>query len=177
MNIIITNKKVEIKDEQKEMLSRKVNRLGKFFADDIDAYVNIGEQRGEKIVEVTIAYHSLVLRAENQNAELLTAVDGCVAAIDRQIRKNKTKLAKRYREGGYENYNVEIDGAGDLAEEEINIIRTKTVASKPMMAEEAVLQMNMMGHSFFIFNDPATNGVNVVYKRKDGNYGLIETVK
>ena len=176
MNVIISNKKVNVKDKDKEMLVKKINKLGKFFPEDIDAHVTVSEQRDDFIVEVTIVYHGLTLRAEVRNPELLTAADSCVAALDRQIRKNKTRLSKRYREGGYENYSVDIEVDVLDEEEDIQIIRTKQVASKPMTTDEAVLQMNMLGHDFFIFNAPETGGVNVVYRRKDGHYGLIETV-
>ena len=109
---------------------------------------------------------------------MLTAVDIWVANSDRQIRKNKTKLAKRLRDSGFENYNVDLGAVNtDPDEEEFKIIKVKRLGAKPMMVEEAILQMNMLGHDFFVFNDPDTMATNVVYKRRDGNYALIETDK
>mgnify|MGYP000071389142 FL=1 len=106
---------------------------------------------------------------------MLTAVDNCLAAIDRQIRKNKTKLSKRLRDSGFDDY-IALEGQPEKVEEEteFKIIKRKSFSAKPMMVEEAILQMNMLGHTFFIFTNPDTMSPNIVYKRKDGNYALIE---
>ena len=120
-------------------------------------------------------YKGFLIRAEDQNHDMLTAVDNCLAAIDRQIRKNKTKLSKRLRDSGFDDY-IALEGQPEKVEEEteFKIIKRKSFSAKPMMVEEAILQMNMLGHTFFIFTNPDTMSPNIVYKRKDGNYALIE---
>ena len=99
----------------------------------------------------------------------------CLSNIDRQIRKNKTKLAKRLRDDDLQNYDINIGDAVDEEVQEFKIVKKKRLETKPMMTEEAILQMNMLGHDFFIYTNPDTNGVEIVYKRKDGNYAVIET--
>lgn len=176
MTYNIVCKKVELADSSKEKLLGKVGKLNKFFDDDTDCRIVVDEQREQMCVEITFVYKGFFIRAEARDREMLTAVDDCLASIDRQIRKNKTKLAKRLRDAGFENYDLDL-GNREIPDEkeEFKIIRKKHIAAKPMMVEEAILQMNMLGHDFFIFNDPDTMSANIVYKRKDGNYALIET--
>ena len=178
MTYKILCKKVELADSSKEKLLGKVQKLNKFFDDDTECRIVVSEQREQMVVEITFPYKGFLIRAESRDREMLTAVDICLANIDRQIRKNKTKLAKRLRDSGFENYNVDL-GAVNTGpdEEEFKIIKVKRLGAKPMMVEEAILQMNMLGHDFFVFNDPETMATNVVYKRRDGNYALIETDK
>ena len=171
-------KKIELADSSKEKLLGKVQKLNKFFSDDTECRIVVSEQREQMVVEITFPYKGFLIRAESRDREMLTAVDNCLANIDRQIRKNKTKLAKRLRDSGFENYNIDFGASGiQPEEEEFKIIKVKRLGAKPMMVEEAILQMNMLGHDFFVFNDPETMATNVVYKRKDGNYALIETDK
>lgn len=176
MTYNIICKKVELADSSKEKVLGKVKKLNKFFDDDTDCRIVIDEQKEQMVVEITFLYKGFFIRAEARNRELLTAVDDCLSNIDRQIRKNKTKLARRLRDAGFENYDLDL-GNQEIADEqeEFKIIRKKHISAKPMMVEEAILQMNMLGHDFFIFNDPDTMATNIVYKRKDGNYALIET--
>ena len=178
MTYKILCKKVELADSSKEKLLGKVQKLSKFFDDDTECRSVVSEQREQMVVEITFPYKGFLIRAESRDREMLTAVDICLANIDRQIRKNKTKLAKRLRDSGFENYNVDLGAVNtDPDEEEFKIIKVKRLGAKPMMVEEAILQMNMLGHDFFVFNDPDTMATNVVYKRRDGNYALIETDK
>ena len=176
MTYNIICKKVELADSSKEKLLGKVKKLNKFFDDNTDCRIVVDEQKEQMVVEITFIYKGFFIRAEARSREMLTAVDDCLANIDRQIRKNKTKLAKRLRDAGFENYDVDL-GNQDVSDEkeEFKIIRKKHIPAKPMMVEEAILQMNMLGHDFFIFNDPDTMSTNIVYKRRDGNYALIET--
>ena len=110
------------------------------------------------------------------NHDLTVAVERVISALERQIRKHKTKLEKKLRAGVFDNYSPISEDSQPVEEEhEFKIIKTKRVSTKPMMAEEAILQMNLIAHDFFLFNNPDTGSVNIVYKRKDGNYGLIET--
>lgn len=166
-------RKVELGKGKKEMLIKKIDKLGKFFNDEASADIVVSEQKDKMIVEVTIRTTDMIYRAEERNEEVYNAADDIVDSITRQIRKNKTRLAKKLREG----VSKEIDFAPDTQEDEaeIKIVKTKTHHVKPMSAEEAVLQMNLLGHSFFVFRNAQTNTTDIVYRRKDGNYGLIET--
>lgn len=170
-------KKIELSESRKEQLMKKISRIEKFFDEDSECKIVISQQKKFIIIELTILYKGFMLRAEASSEDLMDAADECIANLDRQIRKNKTKLAKRVKEGGFESYVSFIDEASDIEEEkeEFKIIKHKKLSSKPMSAEEAVLQMNMLGHDFFIFTNPETMEVNIVYRRKDGDYGLIES--
>jgi len=177
MTYKILCKKVELAEYSKQKIMDKVEKLNKFFDDETECRIVADEQREEMVVEITFPYKGFLIRAEARDRELLYAVDVCLSNIDRQIRKNKTKLAKRLRDSGIEEYNINLDDSPVDAEEEFKIIKVKHLSTKPMMVEEAILQMNMLGHDFFIYNDPDTMATNVVYRRKDGNYALIETDK
>ncbi len=173
MKINIFLRKTSLTEEQKEMLEKKVSKLGKFFDDDVSCDIVVGYQRDKKIVEVTIRSKNMIYRAEERNDELYNAADKIVDSIVRQIRKNKTRLEKKLRTGVIKEFDFGTDSFED--ESEIKIVKTKTHSIKPMNAEEAVLQMNMLGHSFFVFLDSDSNNTSIVYRRNDGNYGLIET--
>ena len=162
----------------KESPDRAVRRAayeteGKFFDDNATADIVVSEQKDKMIVEVTIRTADMIYRAEERDVEVYNAADDVVDAITRQIRKNKTRLAKKLREG----VSKEVDFFDEVAQDdvEIKIVKTKTHQVKPMSAEEAVLQMNLLGHNFYIFRNAQTNTTDIVYRRKDGNYGLIET--
>ena len=164
-------RKTVLTDEQKEMLIKKVSKLDKYFNDDVVSDIVVSEQRDKKIVELTLRTNGMIYRAEERNEEVYTATDDIIDSIERQIRKNKTRLLKRLRDGvkkEFEAYNVE-------EENDIKIVKTKKYHIKPMSAEEAVLQMNLIGHEFFVFLNSETNTTDIVYRRKDGDYGLIET--
>ena len=169
-------RKVELSNEKKEMLIKKIDKLGKFFSDEAVADIVVSEQKDKMIVEVTIRTFDMIYRAEERNEVVYDAADDVVDSITRQIRKNKTRLLKKLRESvpdEIEFFSRADDDDDDEAE--IKIVKTKTHHVKPMSAEEAVLQMNLLGHSFFIFRNAHTNTTDIVYRRKDGNYGLIET--
>lgn len=166
-------RKTQLTDEQKQVVVKKVDKLGKFFDDDASADIVIGKQREEYIVEVTIRTPGMIYRAEERDEEPYNATDKIIDAIVRQIRKNKTRLQKKLREGIIKEPVFEM--SDEKEEKEIKIVKTKKHHVKPMDAEEAVLQMNMLGHSFFVFLDAETNKTGIVYRRKDGDYGLIET--
>lgn len=176
MTYKILCKHVELADSSKEKVIAKVKKLDKFFSEDNECKIFVSEQREHMVVEITFDYKGFLIRSEARNRELLSAVDACISNIDRQIRKNKTKLARRLRDDALENYGTETEDFAEVTEdkEEFKIIKVKHVSAKPMMTEEAILQMNMLGHDFFIFTDPDSGKTNIVYRRKDGNYALIE---
>lgn len=127
------------------------------------------------IIEITIPMPQLLLRAEETHADMYAAIDLVVEKLERQIRKHKTKVNRKFRQEGSVKYmfKSEIDAMEEV-DDDISIVRTKRFTFKPMDAEEAVLQMDMLGHSFFVFNNSDNGETNVVYRRKDGKYGLIE---
>ena len=166
-------RKVELSTEKKEMITKKIDKLSKFFDEDIFADIVVSTQKDKIIVEVTIRTPEMIYRAEERNDDLYNAVDEISESIMRQIRKNKTRLQKKLREGVNKEY--DFTSYDDVDDAEIKIVKTKTHQVKPMSAEEAVLQMNMLNHSFYVFRNAQTNTMDIVYRRKDGNYGLIET--
>ena len=176
MKYNISTKKVNLADVSREKMIKKLDKFDRFFREEAEANIMVREQRDELIVEVTIAVSGMLLRAEEKNKDLLIAVDRIISALERQLRKNKTKLAKRLRAGAGEALTAvsEVAEEAEDEKEEFKIIRNKRFSAKPMHAEEAILQMNLLGHDFFVFTNPDTNEMNVVYKRKDMDYGLIE---
>ena len=175
MKVNIYARKLTLKDAEKDAISKKVSRLGKFFDDSAESNVVVAEQRDRKIVEITIFSGDMIYRAEQRDDELLIAVDKNIDAIERQIRKNKTRLAKRLRAGldiaAPDVFSAPVEDENDS---DIRIVRTKTHHIKPMHPEEAVLQMNLVGHEFYIFLNAETDNTAIVYKRKQGDYGLID---
>lgn len=173
MNIIISGKNIEITEALKERVTKKVGKLDKFFSNDTEAHVTLSVQKARQIVEVTISFNGIVLRAEESNDDMYTSIDKTIDLLERQIRKNKTRLSRRLHDNDFRIDNVKFPE--EIQEEkEFKIVRSKRFAIKPMDVEEAILQMNLLGHEFFMFYNADSRQVNVVYKRKDGNYGLIE---
>ena len=173
MKTNIYTRKIELSAEKKAMIEKKIDKLSKFFDDSVSADVVVQIQKDKIIIEVTIRTVDMIYRAEERDEDVYNATDEIVEAIVRQIRKNKTRLHKKLREGVHKEY--DFTAYDDVDEAEIKIVKTKTHHIKPMSAEEAVLQMNLLNHSFFVFRNAQTNTTDIVYRRKDGNYGLIET--
>ncbi|MDF2985676.1 MAG: sigma 54 modulation protein/ribosomal protein [Eubacterium sp.] len=173
MKIIITGKNIDVTEGLKERATKKISKLDKFFSNETEAHVTLSVQRNRQIVEVTIPFNGIVLRAEESNDDMYSSIDKTVDLLERQIRKNRTRLERRLHEHDFRFENVKF--TEEVPEEkDFKIVRSKRFAVKPMDVEEAVLQMNLLGHEFFMFYNADTKQVNVVYKRKDGNYGLIE---
>ncbi|WP_414043742.1 ribosome hibernation-promoting factor, HPF/YfiA family [Macrococcus animalis] len=173
---------ISVTDAIRNYIEEKLSKLERYFTNvpDTNAHVKIKTyQDGKSKVEVTIPLKNVTLRAEERHDDLYAGVDLIVEKLERQVRKHKTKINRKFREKGIEKEVFpslpEVEEAQVEKEDEIEIIRSKQFDLKPMDAEEAVLQMNLLGHDFYIFNDGETNGTNIVYKRKDGKYGLIET--
>jgi len=170
-------KNVEVTDALKDVTAKKLSRLDKYFPKDIEGNVTFSTQRNRKIIEVTINLPGTIIRAEESSDDMYAAIDKAVDVLERQIRKHKTRLQRRYLNGEtirFENVaplSIEEDEAED---EKPRIIRRKRFELKPMSAEEAILQMDLLGHNFFIYQDAESDEIAIVYKRKDGNYGLIE---
>ncbi|MHC9532316.1 ribosome hibernation-promoting factor, HPF/YfiA family [Dellaglioa sp. L3N] len=179
----IRGENVEVTDVTRDYVEKKLFKLEKYFTDTSNstAHVNLKVYSDKSAkVEVTVPMPSLVLRAEETSQDLLSSVDLVTDKLERQIRKYKTKINRQSRGKGIKDIEIrnEIsDEESDSNDDEVSmfdVVRTKHVSLKPMSSEEAILQMDMLSHNFFIYEDADTEGTNIVYKRKDGRYGLIE---
>lgn len=173
MNISIHGDHVKITESIKEYVETKLNKLSKYFDESSkpDVIVKVRVRGVMQIIEVTVPTKLFTLRAEEENEDLYTAIDLVQKKLEGQIRKNKTKLSKRYKDKkGFVMLSEEIP---DDNEEDTKIVRRKEVEYKPMDEEEAILQMELSEHDFFVFKNSGEKCVSVVYKRKDGTYGII----
>ncbi len=177
MKIIITGRNFVVTEALKERVLKKVGKVEKFFKPEAEAQVRMSIQKNRHIMEVTIYFNGAVLRAEESSDDMYTSLDKAVDILEGQLRKYKTRLEKNLHKNAFKTDESQKDSKRGTATDEVtdfNIVKTKRFAVKPMDMEEAILQMNLLGHSFFVFSNAHTNEVNVVYKRKDGDYGLIE---
>ncbi|MDW8800680.1 ribosome-associated translation inhibitor RaiA [Clostridium sp. A1-XYC3] len=175
MNITVSGKNIEITPALRNVVEKKVSKLEKYFKPHIEAHATLSVEKNRQIIEITIHFGGIILRAEEVHDDMYAAIDIAVDKLEGQLRKQKTKLEKKYREDSVRFLQPIPDDAEDTDDsDEPRIVKTKRFAVKPMSAEEAVLQMELIGHSFFVYQDAESEEVNVVYKRKDGNYGLIE---
>ena len=171
MKLQITGRKIDITPGLRDYTTNKLSKLEKFFGDEVTADVTLSVQKDEHIVEVTISHKGIIYRAEVSEPDMYASIDRVQDVLERQIRKQKTRLEKQLKAGAFDH----APEFGDVEEEkEFKVVKTKTYSAKPMSVEEAILQMNLLGHSFYIFTNSDNMDKNVVYKRKDGNYGLIE---
>jgi len=171
MKITTTGRKINVTEGLRSYTEKKLSKLEKFFNDNTSAQVTLSVQKDDHIIEVTIYHEGMIFRAEVRDADMYAAIDRVGDVIERQIRKQKTRLEKKLREGAFE---VNYSDIQFEEEPEFKVVKTKKYEAKPMSVEEAILQMNLLGHEFYIFNNAETLDKEVVYKRKDGNYGLIE---
>ncbi len=170
MNITIIGRKCTPRESFKARAEEKLLKVEKFFGKDATAKITATAEKNFMICEITLTKNSMLFRAQERSDDLEDALDMCVDSIIRQIRKNKTRLEKRLRDVSFDD--VLIENAGE--DDEIEVVRTKSVVLKPESVEEAILQMNLIGHQFYMFLNAETDGICVVYKRNDGGYGLIE---
>lgn len=171
MKFNIHGKNIEVTDAIKGYIESKIGRVEKYFKDtDLTATVTIRVRGKEQIVEVTIPASKMVLRAEEKHSDLYAAVDLVSDKLERQIRKNKTKARKNLKQTIIFN-DFDVDASEDVDD---SIVKRKVIDTKPMSEEEAILQMELIGHDFFLFKNDKTNDLCVVYKRKDKGYGILE---
>ncbi|MCM3585178.1 ribosome-associated translation inhibitor RaiA [Mesobacillus maritimus] len=179
MNYNIRGENIEVTPAIREYVEKKVSKLERYFNETPNASVSVNlkvYQDKKSKVEITIPMKNLVLRAEEIHEDMYAAIDLITDKLERQIRKHKTKVNRKFR--GQDSIKdvapifTETEPHGD--EDELELVRTKRFDLKPMDSEEAILQMNLLGHNFYVFHNADTNNTNVVYKRKDGRYGLIE---
>lgn len=179
MNYTIRGQRFEVTDALRDYAEKKLSRLEKYFDPSITSEVNVtlSVTKGQHTVEVTIPISGMFLRAEERSEDMYASIDLVIDKLERQIRKHKTKLNRKLRQAsGNKVIFQDTQSAVSVLDEEedFELVRTKRFTFKPMDVEEAILQMNMLGHTFFVFSNSDTKTVNVVYKRSDGKYGLIE---
>ena len=171
MRYIISGKNIEMTDGLKSAVYDKLGKLEKYFTPETEAHVTMIVEKDRQRVEVTIPLKGQIIRAEEESTDMYASIDMVEEVIERQILKYKNKIIEKKRGGGLDPVFMEEDVPG---EDEIVITRVKRFSVKPMDPEEACIQMELLGHDFFVFRDAQTDDVSVVYKRKDGTYGLIE---
>ena len=178
MRIDIRGDKIKVTDAIRSHIEEKIGKLDQYFdhAEELKAFVVIRVKNDKQTIEVTIPTDKFILRGEEEDKDLYAAIDLVTDKLERQIRKNKTRLNKQNSDNKLKEFNFDYDSLPDDEDnEEEQIVKRKKLEMKPMDEEEAILEMNLLGHAFFVYKDIDTNNVNVLYKRKDGNYGLIET--
>ena len=171
MKITVVGRQMNVYEDMKILIDKKLKKFDKFFSGEGEATVTLSCKHNQKFLELTISAAGALFRSEVGAESFRDALDATINNIERQIRKNKTRLARRLREGAF--IPPAVEEFDDIEADNEEIIRTKTFSTKPMSPEEAILQMNLIGHSFFAFSDADSGKVCVVYKRKEGSYGLI----
>lgn len=174
MKITVVGRQMTVRESLKDLVEEKLSKLDKFFGGNAEATVTFSVKRNKECLEITISAMGTLFRYEAAEDTFQTSLDRAVDAIERQIRKNKTRLEKRLRDSSF---SIPDDDFEDVEEESEFNIRVKTFSIKPMSVEEAILQMNLLGHQFFVFEDMTTGDTCVVYTRRDGDYGLIVPTK
>lgn len=174
MNFIISGKNIEVTPGLKDSITSKLGKLERYFTPDTEIIVTLSVERDRQKIEVTIPVKGDIIRSEQTSTDMYVSIDLVEEVIERQLRKYKNKLIARHQEGGtFKQEFFEEEPAID-SNDEIQIVRTKKFGIKPMFPEDACVQMELLGHDFFVFSNAETEEVNVVYKRKNGTFGLIE---
>ena len=172
MAITVRGKNLDITPALRDYVEKRVKKVTKYFDKTGDIAVILKVEKGSHQVEVTVPVDGILLRGEESTADMYASIDQVMDKIEKQIEKHKTKLTKKFRGGGFR-----ADVASTVTVPEVEdeiIVRTKKFAVKPMDPEEAILQMELLGHNFFVFTSAETDAITVIYKRKDGNYGILE---
>ena len=174
MQTVVSGRKIDIDDYFKGLVLKKLSRLEKLFGPEANARVVVTKNKDRETVEITITYNGHIYRAEDTSLSKNDSIDRVLKALARQMRKHKTRLAKRFKSDSLEK--VLCAQEGQITEEvapKYEVVKSKEFAIKPMGVEEAILELDLLGHPFFIFKDADTNAMNIVYKRNDGKYGLL----
>lgn len=174
MKLNYTGKNMEITDALRDVTQKKIGKLDKYFQKDIEGNVTFSSEKNRKIIEVTINLPGTIIRAEESTDDMYASIDRAVDVLERQIRKYKTRLQKRYQNNDTIRFENVMPLPVEDDSERPRLVKKKKFGLKPMSSEEAILQMELLRHNFFLFMDADNEGVSIVYKRKDGNYGLIE---
>ncbi len=179
MELNIVGKNIDVTNALKEHADKRLGKLDRYFNKTAEAHVTMSVVKDTHIVEVTVFLNGgIILRAEEGTGDMYASIDSVKDKLERQVKKYKTRINRKLRQDGHKMLDPEgsgsIVGEDEEDEEYPQIVRTKRFAVKPMSPEEAVMQMDLLAHDFFVFMNSETEEVNVVYKRKDGNYGQIE---
>ena len=170
MNVTVNAKKMQINQSFTEYANERLSaKLDKFFGDEADAKIMLTERKNKIELELTVRYNQMLYRAEQIAEDKTDALDAAIDKIIRQIRRNKTRLEKRLKDSAFKQ-----EFADTVEETDLSVIRTKKFKMRPMSVDEAILQMNMLGHDFFMFRNAASGEINVVYKRADEGYAVLE---
>jgi len=171
MKITVVGRQMSVRDSLKALVEKKLSKFDRFFDEEAEATVKFGHVRDLERLEITISAGGTLFRCEETSSTFENAMDECIESIERQLRKNKTRLERRLRAGAFAPEN--FDDSAPLPEEENSVLRVKTFRLKPMTPDDAILQMNLVGHDFFVFRNSENDATCVVYRRHDGSYGLI----
>ena len=176
MKLKITERKYTATDKMKEKIAKKLEKFDKFFGDDADVQVVLSQEKDRETCEVTIFFGDTIFRMEETTKDMYVSMDECIENLKKQIRKHKTKLSKRIKTGSIDDLVIASAEEDVTMEDEdtYDIVRRKQIPLKPVSVGEAILQMELVGHQFYMFLNADTNLINVVYIRKDGSYGLLE---
>lgn len=174
MRVSVIAKNTTATPALKDMVEKKLSKVDRYFNPEVEAKATLSVQKNKQKVEITIPFNGIVLRAEEATDDMYKSIDLVVTKLERRIRKQKTKLSRRNNESLRFPTVEEVAVEDELIEENGKVVKTKKFGIKPMSVEEAILQMELVGHNFFVFQDSDENKIAVVYKRKDGDYGLLE---
>ena len=172
MKFIIIGRNIDITEGLKSAVQEKLGKLERYFTPETEIHVTLSVEKDRQKIEVTIPVKGNIIRSEQVSSDMYVSIDQVEEVIERQLRKYKTKIVNQQQAGG--NFQKEFVEDEFLEDEEVNIIRTKKFGIKPMYPEDACVQMELLGHNFYVFRNAETDEVNVVYKRKGNTYGLIE---
>ena len=175
MKFQYSEKKVKLPENVHAYAEKKVMKLARYFEDDAEALIVFSVEKNRNNVELTVHGAGTWFRAKESTSDMFASIDASIGTIEGQIRKNKTRLARRLRQDAFVRSAEETSFAEEPEQGDLTITRFKSFYMKPMRREEAVLQMNLLNHDFFVYRDADTETVSVVYRRKDGKYGLIES--
>jgi len=173
MKFIISGKNIEVTPGLKSAVQEKIGKLEKYFTPDTEVHVTLSVEKDRQKIEVTIPVKGTIIRSEHVSNDMYVSIDLVEEIIERQMKKYKNKIIERNQGGGNLKSSF-VDGLAEDDEEEIRIVRSKRFGIKPMFPEDACVEMELLGHDFFVFRNAETDEVNVVYKRKGNTYGLIE---
>ena len=178
MKFQFSEKKVKLPGNVHAYAEKKVMKLARFFEEDAEALIVFSVEKNRNNVELTVRGAGTIFRAKESTSDMFASIDAAIGSIENQIRRNKTRLAKRLRKDAFVRSADETSFAAEPAEDDLKIVRMKSFYFKPMTREEAVMQMNLLEHNFFAFRDEDNGGsFAVVYRRNDGGYGIIDDAK
>ena len=171
MKVVITSKNMNANDRLKDTIEKKMEKLSKYFSDNIIVNVTLSAEKNRQKIEATIRVRGMIFRAEDVSGDIYEGIDNVVEKLSTQMSRFKTKIQKKHKD----NKDFVFADWPEEVQEEIKVVKTKKFELVPMTTDEAILQMEMLEHNFFVFLNMETDSVNVVYKRKDDDYGLLET--